>query len=46
MLQRLRATASLGCNQFVLRKVVDAWRPTKHRFTLGVQLDSVQPDRV
>jgi 2-polyprenyl-6-hydroxyphenyl methylase/3-demethylubiquinone-9 3-methyltransferase len=40
MLERLEATAGLGCNQFVLRKVVDAWQPTKHRFTLGVQLET------
>ena len=44
MLERLAATAGLGCNQFVLRKVVDAWQPTKHRFTLGVQLDSAELD--
>jgi 2-polyprenyl-3-methyl-5-hydroxy-6-metoxy-1,4-benzoquinol methylase len=38
MLERLRATPSLGCNQFVLRKVVDSWCSTKQRFTLDVQM--------
>ena len=39
VLERLRGTAGLGCNQFVLRKVVSSWTWTKERYTLDVQLE-------
>ena len=52
MLERLAATAGLGCNQFVLRKVVDAWtsRPSIAsclRFSTTVPTSTAQrPDCV
>ena len=39
VLERLRAATGSGCNQFVMRKVVDSWNWTKHRFTVDVQLE-------
>jgi 2-polyprenyl-3-methyl-5-hydroxy-6-metoxy-1,4-benzoquinol methylase len=39
-LEALRSTSRLGCNQFVLRKVADSWKWTKHRDTLGARLAS------